>query len=180
MPELNGYKTQLFLLPGCSTSDEPFCEENGGNRIGLWAKKHKNVGVSNWGNLNKIWFWQGNSEWGPNYTRLQKLRKNLSEREGGTVHCINSILTSEQNVSKRNIHAERESKPLHPGDWNLDSLPDRHLSSIPLQPLTCQAESPSYRRPSENTAFANLWPFFFSAEIPMLSHFIFQSSEGKV
>lgn len=133
-----------------------------------------------WGNLNKIWFWQGNSEWGPNYTRLQKLRKNLSEREGGTVHCINSILTSEQNVSKRNIHAERESKPLHPGDWNLDSLPDRHLSSIPLQPLTCQAESPSYRRPSENTAFANLWPFFFSAEIPMLSHFIFQSSEGKV
>lgn len=43
VPELNGYKTQLFLLPGCSTSDEPFCEENGGNRIGLWAKKHKKV-----------------------------------------------------------------------------------------------------------------------------------------
>lgn len=41
------------------------------------------------------------SQWGPNYTSLQNLRQNLSEREGSSWYiALTFILTNEQNVSK--------------------------------------------------------------------------------
>lgn len=54
-------------------------------------------------------------------------------RRYGTLHqlYLNKWTECRQNA---------ESKPLHPGDWNLDSLPDRHLPShYSLQPAKPRA-----------------------------------------